>query len=177
MPGNPDQQRADSQIPDRFELRRFRNRAAQTIGLVGELDVGTSGELALAIEVAGATGAGIIVLDLSQLEFIDSSGIHVIVEASARLPTRLVIVKGPPCVHRVFELCGLVEHLAFAETPAHRESPAHANGNPSGQASVHPALLAQPMPRGAGRSRRAGQALLATAIRDLRSASDDSIDR
>jgi hypothetical protein len=50
------------------------------------------------------------------LAFIDSSGIHVMIELSeraARQECRLLICPGPRAVQRVFELCGLTTRLPF----------------------------------------------------------------
>ncbi len=105
-----------------FELHGFREGDAQIIVLAGELDLATVGELCLAIDVAEVTSARIIVVDLSMLEFIDSSGVHGIVDAGRRLAGRLVLVSGPPPVHRVFELSGLADRVAFqAERPRSAE--------------------------------------------------------
>jgi anti-anti-sigma factor len=105
----------------KLRLRGLRDRETQIIELAGDLDLATASELTLAIEVAGTTSARLIVLDLRGLEFIDSSGIHAVVDARRRLGERLVIVRGSACVHRVFELCRLVEGLAFADVPPSRD--------------------------------------------------------
>lgn len=55
-------------------------------------------------------------LDLSQLTFIDSSGIHVVLELQKRSThqmIRLVIVPGPRAVQRPFEILGLADVLPF----------------------------------------------------------------
>jgi anti-anti-sigma factor len=58
-----------------------------------------------------------LVLDLGEVSFIDSSGIHVVVIAAKRCAqenVRIVILPGPPHVHRVFEICQLTTQLPFA---------------------------------------------------------------
>jgi anti-anti-sigma factor len=57
-----------------------------------------------------------VVLDLSQLTFIDSSAIHVILELQKRCAqqnVRLVIAPGPRAVQRPFEVLGLTRALPF----------------------------------------------------------------
>ncbi|HWF51404.1 MAG TPA: STAS domain-containing protein [Solirubrobacteraceae bacterium] len=58
-----------------------------------------------------------LVLDLNRVSFIDSSGIHGVVTATKRCAERnvhVVIIPGPPQVHRVFEICQLTHLLPFA---------------------------------------------------------------
>jgi anti-sigma B factor antagonist len=144
-------------------LSALREGDAQVIVLEGELDMATVPELVSAIEVAEATDARIVVLDLRRLEFIDSSGIHVIVDARRRMPERLIIVRGPPGVHRVFELCGLVEQIEFAaDWPPRVEADGLAVAMYSEGSPVAGSARAS-----GGRSRRVGQAALASAIREL----------
>ena len=60
--------------------------------------------------------------DLGGLEFIDSSGISVLVDTHRRCAatdTRLVIIPGQRAVQRVFELCGLNKILTFANEHPH----------------------------------------------------------
>ncbi|HWE33634.1 MAG TPA: STAS domain-containing protein [Solirubrobacteraceae bacterium] len=62
-----------------------------------------------------------VVLDLSRLEFIDSSGLHAIVELSkcaAAQNTRLVIIPGPRAVQRLFEITGLAARLPLIDGPS-----------------------------------------------------------
>jgi len=90
------------------------------IGLEGELDL--SNRDALEEEIAGAErGAGILVIDLGQLQFIDSCGIASLVRAAERSHDggpRLEIIQGPEPVRRVFEIAGLAELLPFRDEPS-----------------------------------------------------------
>ncbi len=131
-----------------LELHGFRAGDAQVIVLAGELDLATVDDLALAIDVAEVTSARVIVVDLRMLEFVDSAGVRGIVGARLRLSGRLVLVRGPRCVHRVFELCGLADRMDFVDRPPHED----ATGN--SRADIR---------------RRASEAALAGAIRNLRS--------
>jgi anti-anti-sigma factor len=57
-----------------------------------------------------------VVLDLSRLSFIDSTGVHAVTELHKRAEqqrARVVIVPGPRAVQRIFELVGLTEVLPF----------------------------------------------------------------
>jgi len=86
------------------------------IKLAGEFDLAGR---ALADDVySTVNGAKKIVLDLSELEFIDSMGIHFVVTAHERAKAEgrtFTIVRGGPQVSRVFSLVGLDEALPFAD--------------------------------------------------------------
>ncbi len=86
------------------------------IKLAGELDLSSR---PLADEVLeSASHAPKLVLDLSELEFIDSMGIQFVVTAHARAARDgrdFTIVRGGPRVTRVFSLVGLDDVLPFAD--------------------------------------------------------------
>jgi anti-anti-sigma factor len=66
---------------------------ASTFFLAGELDVGTAPLLSDTIRAAVARG-GPITLDLSNMTFIDSAGVHAILNAVAHLPSGCLILHG-----------------------------------------------------------------------------------
>lgn len=99
-----------------LELRSERNDDEQVIALAGELDLDGSERVSQELQLAEATDVRRIVMDLSNLEFIDSSGIRLILAADARSPRdRLVLVRGKRAVHRVFELTGVAQRLPFVD--------------------------------------------------------------
>ncbi len=82
----------------------------------GEIDLDAAPELRAALGVAERGAAPAVVLDLSQVTFIDSSGIGVLVEAAQRADAdghRLSIIAGP-AVDRVIEIAGLRDRLPLA---------------------------------------------------------------
>ena len=81
----------------------------------GELDLATAPQLADALSQA-ARGSAAVIMDLSDLTFMDSSGLHAILTARARLHEancRLMLVRGSQQVQRVFELTGTEPSLEF----------------------------------------------------------------
>lgn len=63
-------------------------------------------------------GARLVLLDLRDLEFIDSSGVHAIVNASSRArqaDRRLVLLRGPPSVDGMFTLTGSWDQLEIGD--------------------------------------------------------------
>src|SRR5581483_10229646 len=88
------------------------------IEMAGEWDLAARDAAREAIARALAGRPECVLLDLSQLEFIDSSGVHVTIELaerSAAESVRLVIIPGPRAVQRVFEVTGLLERLPFID--------------------------------------------------------------
>lgn len=103
--------------PPSFRCTVQSNGGDAWIGVVGELDLATSPQLQDALREAELY-ARRIVLDLRELAFLDTSGIHVIVDASHRLRQsrhRLVLVRGPSPVDRLFALTGTTAVLDIVD--------------------------------------------------------------
>jgi anti-anti-sigma factor len=86
--------------------------------LRGELDLSTVGKVQEEIQQAADRGPRLLVLDLSQLTFLDSTGLRCLVKADERAREegwRLVVVKGPEAVHRVFSITRLDERLEIVD--------------------------------------------------------------
>jgi anti-anti-sigma factor len=87
----------------------------------GELDVAGTPALEDALaQAAGTPDLEGIVIDLSQLEFMDSSGLRAVVLADQRLRgrgVRFALVPGGEPVHRVFELTRMTDRLDWVATP------------------------------------------------------------
>ena len=99
-------------------MRIGRDAGTHVIGLFGELDLATVGDFERALADVEASHVAEIVVDLSGLQFIDSTGIRVLAEAARRSRTdgrRLTLLRGPEPVHLVFELCGMADVLPFAD--------------------------------------------------------------
>jgi anti-anti-sigma factor len=84
----------------------------RTISVRGELDLSTAPDLEGPLEQALDSGEGSVLIDLSQCEFIDSTGIALIVRAWQRLDSgengrALVICSQNDQVRRVLEITGL----------------------------------------------------------------------
>jgi anti-anti-sigma factor len=96
----------------RFEVTR--DELGAVVG--GEVDLSVVPELELALETAIIESEGDFVLDLSELEFIDSTGLQVLLRARGLLGREdralaVVCPHGP--VRRVFELSGFSELFAL----------------------------------------------------------------
>jgi anti-sigma B factor antagonist len=101
-----------------FTLRSQRHGRTHTIAPLGELDVATSPKLEAELLRVEATDATSIVLDLSGLEFIGSTGVKVIVAADTRSradSNRLVLLRPSEVVSRMFAICGMGDSPAFTD--------------------------------------------------------------
>ena len=91
------------------------------VALSGELDLDTSRSLAADLnQLAGLQGSA-AVLDLSEVSFIDSVSLGVIMKAAGRFrrqAKRFVVVAPPGPVLKVLELSGVKNRLALAGTRA-----------------------------------------------------------
>ena len=89
-----------------------------TVSLKGELDLSSVGKVEEELERVEKDGPSVLVLDLSQLTFLDSTGLRAVVTADERARSngrRLVIVRGPDPVQRVFAITRLEERLEMVD--------------------------------------------------------------
>ena len=92
------------------------------VALSGELDVAGAGLLEHELaRVAADHDPPHLLLDLSGLEFMDSTGLRLVVladERAQRESRRLSLVRGRPDVQRVFEITRMTERLRFVDSVA-----------------------------------------------------------
>lgn len=99
-------------------IKILRDGAGQTLSLSGELDLANAETFATALETAERESAT-VTIDMTALEFIDSTGIAVLVAAHHRLneggdTIRLRLVSSEAtAVKRVMTLTGLDETMPF----------------------------------------------------------------
>jgi len=88
------------------------------VALVGELDLSTVAKVQEELRRVEASSPATLVVDLSKLTFLDSTGLRCIVTADERARAegrRIVIVRGPDAVQRVFAITRLEERLEMVE--------------------------------------------------------------
>jgi len=91
------------------------------VSVAGELDVATAPQLADALHRA-EFDARPIVLDLRRLAFMDCGGLRVILAAARRAHRpggRLVVVRGPAAVARLFALTEVEGEIELVDRPPH----------------------------------------------------------
>jgi anti-anti-sigma factor len=97
-------------------MRSTREGDTHVLELSGEFDLAGADLLEEELLRVEATDAEQLVIDLRELEFIDSTGVRLIYMADARARrdgARLAIRRGPHRVHRIFELTDLADRLPF----------------------------------------------------------------
>lgn len=98
-------------------VRTAKDDGTHTIALCGELDLANASTAEAALEES-LDGGTPVVVDMRELEFIDSTGIALLVAALGRggeEPRVRFIPSTAPAVTRVLELTGLAERLPLAD--------------------------------------------------------------
>ncbi len=110
----------DLPLPDAFTVRTEHHGDAAVVVPAGELDLATAPALEGALTRAfQAAGGGRVVLDLRELEFIDSSGLRTLLTARRRADDAgadFSLVAGHRGLERTLEIAGV--HKVFTWTPA-----------------------------------------------------------
>jgi anti-sigma B factor antagonist len=91
---------------------------ATIIAVSGELDLASSP--ALQEELDRASDSDMMIIDLRELDFMDSTGLSVLVRAHQRAEEqgrRLAMVKGPQQVQRLLSLTGVADRLTVVDRP------------------------------------------------------------
>jgi anti-anti-sigma factor len=89
-----------------------------TVALRGELDMSGTDRLRIALEQAEEPPTGLLVLDLSQLDFIDSTGLEVVLRAARRAHDagrRLIVARPSTYVRRLLEMTAIDQSLDVVE--------------------------------------------------------------
>jgi anti-anti-sigma factor len=114
--GNANTSRLDGR---NFAMRIERSHDDAHICVLGELDLSVIGSVDREVLRAEETDAGRIVLDLAELEFLDASGIRLLLHLTARSKSngeRFCITRArSPQVQRVIDLTGAADVLPFVD--------------------------------------------------------------
>ena len=93
---------------------------AAVLALGGELDLGSAAQFEAAIREAERGAPIVLVIDLRDLEFMDSTGLNTLLRADLRARSdgrHLLIVRGNRHVQRLFSVAGLDDRLTFVDDP------------------------------------------------------------
>jgi anti-sigma B factor antagonist len=102
-----------------FEISSDRTNGSHRVSLRGEMDISVTDAVDREVRLAEASDATSIVIDLNRLEFMDASGIRLLLNLDSRSRSnggRLRVTRAThPQVLRVLELTGVDRLLPFVE--------------------------------------------------------------
>jgi anti-sigma B factor antagonist len=110
-------------VPPDFMPKPFHCDVAERDGAIhlrprGELDMGSVPRLEEQLRRASAGGGGLIVVDLRELEFMDSTGLTLLTRWSREADRDgydLALIRGEDRVHRLFEITGMAAYFTFVD--------------------------------------------------------------
>lgn len=105
-------------MENHFRVEVKTDGSRSVLALRGELDLASAPALDEELERVEAAGAKQVIIDLRDLEFMDSTGLSVLVRAHQRAEKagmRFGLVKGPPQVQRLLVLTGVAERISVVD--------------------------------------------------------------
>jgi len=105
--------------PPQFRVEARPVAGAPGVIVRGEVDLGTAAQLSTALDDAIRETAGAFVVDLTRVDFLDSSGVSVLVRARAVLARddrALAVIAPPGPVRRIFEVAGIADLLVLYDS-------------------------------------------------------------
>ena len=103
-----------------FKIAVRSQDGATVIAVSGELDLASTPALEEELARAAASDSGLVILDLRELEFMDSTGLGLLVTTNKRAQEsgrRFALVKGGSQVQRLLSLTGVGERLTLVDSP------------------------------------------------------------
>ena len=110
----------DTDPGPQLRIRIDRSSGRECVALLGELDIFTAQSLEDAVLGLEDTNPGLVVIDLTGVSFIDSTGLSVLLTASQRAREqgrRLVVVRPPLPALRVFTLTRVDAGMECVDDP------------------------------------------------------------
>jgi anti-anti-sigma factor len=107
-------------VQSHFRVEVQNQGRATVIAVSGELDLASSPALQEELDRVAASDARMLIVDLRELDFMDSTGLSVLVRAHQRAEEQgreLAMVRGPQQVQRLLSLTGVADRLTLVDTP------------------------------------------------------------
>lgn len=104
-----------------FDLETDSEGTSALVTIRGDFDLQVAERASAELTRVEASAPELLVIDLSDLSFLDSSGMGVIAAAQARAADagrRLLVVRPPPGVRRAFEVSGLDDVINMVDDVA-----------------------------------------------------------
>lgn len=99
---------------------QFRSTEPLVVPVAAEVDIATAPQLRADVDAALASGVPVVCIDLSATTFVDSSALHVLVDAvhlARDRGTELTIACPRSNIRRVIEIAGVGELLPLTDEP------------------------------------------------------------
>jgi anti-sigma B factor antagonist len=90
------------------------------VGVSGELDLASGPELEAELNQLNGADTNMVVIDLRELDFMDSTGLSILVRAHQRLAgegCEIGLVRGSQQVQRLLDLTGVADRLRLVDAP------------------------------------------------------------
>lgn len=103
---------------DLLAVRTAQDHSTFLIALSGDLDLSNAAKLEHVLREAARSDATETVVDLTHLQFIDSTGLQLLILADRTAQANgrsFALLRGTPMVQRVFDVCGLSGAFTFAD--------------------------------------------------------------
>jgi anti-sigma B factor antagonist len=100
-----------------LRIERHHRGSGVHVDIDGEIDAASSGAFSDELLDAAESGSGPIVVNLGNVSFLDSSGLHALVHARESAGPRLRLGTVNPAVRRVLEMTALLGHLGRGDDP------------------------------------------------------------
>jgi anti-sigma B factor antagonist len=107
-------------VQSHFRLEVHSEGEATVVAVSGELDLASSPTLQEELDRVSASNSQLLIIDLRELDFMDSTGLSVLVRAHQRAEEQgrqLAMVKGPQQVQRLLSLTGVADRLRLVDRP------------------------------------------------------------
>jgi anti-anti-sigma factor len=87
------------------------------VRLAGEIDLYNSAEVGAALAEVAQNQPERVVVDLAEVEFVDSTGLGTLIEVRKQLPDGSLVLAAPRQeVRRALEVAGLIDHFPVRDT-------------------------------------------------------------
>lgn len=107
-------------MANRFGVDVRMENGAPLLAVSGELDLASTPRLEEELQRVRESAPALIIIDLRQLEFMDSTGLSVLIRAhqqAAQNGYKLGIVNGSRQIRRLLTLTGVADRLTIVERP------------------------------------------------------------
>jgi anti-anti-sigma factor len=111
---------SDMNAQDSFRVDVRKEQRAVVFTVRGELDLASSPALEQELDRVSDTAVDLLIVDLRELRFMDSTGLHALVKAHKRAQDsgqRFAVVQGGAQIQRLLSLTGVEELLTVADSP------------------------------------------------------------